>query len=192
MTDAEKVFNQTVEERKRIARGTKHKRMGGGHIVSLPSDQLTEKEKTMLNGEVTTYKLDKPVKWAVFKTWPGDIRREYILGLQKKYHASSGMIYKMLGISQSLYFKEMRRLNIEGGMKPPKDKTAWEAFLGKAEPEPVKNEKPKGEAPKALTIAEKCAEYERERNLQIDEKNISSFLLSLRGTGAKVTIEVTL
>ena len=192
MTDAEKAFNQTVEERKRIARGAKHKRMGGGHIVSLPSDQLTEKEKTMLNGEVTTYNLNKPVKWAVFKTWPGDIRREYILGLQKKYHASSGMIYKMLGISQSVYFKEMQRLNIEGGMKPPKDKTAWEAFLGKAEPEPEKTEKPKGEAPKALTIAEKCAEYERERNLQIDEKNLASFLLSLRGTGAKVTIEVTL
>lgn len=141
----------------------------------------------MLNGEVTTYKLDKPVKWAVFKTWPGDIRREYVLGLQKKYHASSGMIYKMLGISQSVYFKEMQRLNIEGGMKPPKDKAAWEAFLGAPEPETEKTEKPK-----VLTIAEKCAEYERERNLQIDEKNIASFLLSLRGTGAKVTIEVTL
>ena len=187
MTDAEKVFNQTVEERKRIARGAKHKRMGGGHIVSLTSDKLTEKEKTMLNGEVTTYKLDKPVKWAVFKTWPGDIRREYILGLQKKYHASSGMIYKMLGISQSVYFKEMQRLNIEGGMKPPKEKAAWEAFLGVSEPEAEKPEKPN-----VLTIAEKCAEYERARNLQIDEKNLASFLLSLRGTGAKVTIEVTL
>lgn len=193
MTDAEKVFKQTVQERKRIARGAKHKRMGGGHIVSLPSDKLTEKEKIMLNGEVTTYKLDKPVKWATFKTWPGDIRREYILGLQKKYHASSGMIYKMLGISQSVYFKEMQRLNIDGGMKPPKDKTAWEAFLAweafiaTAEPEPDETEKPE-----ALTIAEKCAEYERARNLQIDEKNLASFLLSLRGTGAKVTIEVTL
>lgn len=95
------------------------------------------------------------------------------------------MIYKMLGISQSVYFKEMQRLNIEGGMKPPKDKAAWEAFLGAPEPE-------KHEKPKVLTIAEKCAEYERERNLQIDEKNLASFLLSLRGTGAKVTIEVTL
>lgn len=140
-----------------------------------------------MSGEVQTYKLDKPVKWAVFKTWPGDIRREYILGLQKKYHASSGMIYKMLGISQSRYFKEMRRLNIESGMKPTKDKAAWEAFLGTPEPEPGETEKPE-----ALTIAEKCAEYERARNLQIDEKNLASFLLSLRGTGAKVTIEVTL
>lgn len=187
MTDAEKVFNQTVQERKRIARGAKHKRMGGGHIVSLPSDQLTEKEKTMLNGEVTTYKLNKPVKWAVFKTWPGDIRREYILGLQNKYGASSSMLYKMFGVSQGTYFKEMQRLNIVSGLKPPKDKAAWEAFLVTAEPETEKPEKPE-----ALTIAKKCAEYERERNLQIDEKNLTSFLLSLRGTGAKVTIEVTL
>lgn len=187
MTDAEKVFNQTVQERKRIARGAKHKRMGGGHIVSLPSDRLTEKEKTMLNGEVTTYKLNKPVKWATFKKWPGDIRREYILGLQNKYGASSSMLYKMFGVSQGTYFKEMQRLNIVSGLKPPKEKAAWEAFLATAEPETEKPEKPE-----ALTIAERCAEYERERNLQIDEKNIASFLLSLRGTGAKVTIEVTL
>lgn len=185
MTDAEKVFNQTVQERKRIARGAKHKRMGGGHIVSLPSDKLTEKEKTMLNGEVTTYKLDKPVKWAVFKTWPGDIRREYILGLQKKYHASSGMIYKMLGISQSVYFKEMQRLNIEGGMKPPKDKAAWEAFLGASEPEPVKNEKPKAATP--IARMGKDGIY-----FETPLDPVVEMIRSLRGTGAKVTFEVTL
>lgn len=185
MTDAEKVFNQTVQERKRIARGAKHKRMGGGHIVSLPSDKLTEKEKTMLNGEVTTYKLDKPVKWAVFKTWPGDIRREYILGLQKKYHASSGMIYKMLGISQSMYFKEMQRLNIEGGMKPPKEKAAWEAFLGASEPEPDKTEKPKAAAP--IVRMDKDGIY-----FETPFDPVVEMIRSLRGTGAKVTIEVTL
>ena len=185
MTDAEKVFNQTVQERKRIARGAKHKRMGGGHIVSLPSDQLTEKEKTMLNGEVTTYKLDKPVKWAVFKTWPGDIRREYILGLQKKYHASSGMIYKMLGISQSLYFKETQRLNIECGMKPPKDKTAWEAFLATAEPETEKNEKQKAATP-IVRMDKDGISFEPSFDPVVE------MIRSLRGTGAKVTIEVTL
>jgi len=191
MTDAEKVFNQTVQERKRIARGAKHKRMGGGHIVSLPSDQLTEKEKTMLNGEVTTYKLDKPVKWAVFKTWPGDIRREYILGLQKKYHASSGMIYKMLGISQSMYFKEMQRLNIDGGMKPPKDKSAWEAFLeweafiATAEPEPEETEKPEASAP-IVRMDKDGISFEQSFDPVVE------MIRSLRGTGAKVTIEVTL
>jgi hypothetical protein len=190
MTDAEKVFNQTVQKRKRIARGAQHKRMGGGHIVSLPSDQLTEKEKTMLNGEVTTYKLDKPVKWAVFKTWPGDIRREYILGLQKKYHASSGMIYKMLGISQSVYFKEMQRLNIEGGMKPPKDKTAWEAFLeweafiATAEPETEEaSEKELYEGAKTILEEDERA---------VDAERIAGMIRALIGTGAKVTIEVTL
>lgn len=185
MTDAEKVFNQTVQERKRIARGAKHKRMGGGHIVSLPSDQLTEKEKTMLNGEVTTYKLDKPVKWAVFKTWPGDIRREYILGLQKKYHASSGMIYKMLGISQSLFFNEMKRLNIVSGMKPPKDKAAWEAFLGASEPETEKPEKPKAATP--IVRMGKDGIY-----FETPFDPVVEMIRSLRGTGAKVTIEVTL
>lgn len=185
MTDAEKVFNQTVQERKRIARGAKHKRMGGGHIVSLPSDKLTEKEKTMLNGEVTTYKLDKPVKWAVFKTWPGDIRREYILGLQNKYGASSSMLYKMFGVSQGTYFKEMQRLNIVSGLKPPKEKAAWEAFLATAEPEPEETEKPEASAP----------------IVRMDKDGISfkppfdpvvEMIRSLRGTGAKVTIEVTL
>ena len=185
MTDAEKVFNQTVQERKRIARGAKHKRRDGGHIVSLPSDKLTEKEKTMLNGEVTTYKLDKPVKWAVFKTWPGDIRREYILGLQKKYHASSGMIYKMLGISQSMYCKEMQRLNIKGGMNPPKDKAEWEAFIGASEPETEKPEKPKASAP-IVRMDKDGISFEPSFDPFVE------MIRSLRGTGAKVTIEVTL
>lgn len=78
-----------------------------------------------------------------------------------------------------------------GSLKP--DKKAWSDFINppKKTPEP-ETETEKTEKPNVLTIAEKCAEYERARNLQIDEKNLASFFLSLRGTGAKVTIEVTL
>lgn len=139
----------------------------------------------MLNGEVTTYKLNKPVKWATFKKWPGDIRREYIIGLQNKYGASSSMLYKMFGVSQGTYFKEMQRLNIVSGLKPPKEKAAWEAFLATAEPEPEETEKPNASAP----------------IVRMDKDGISfapsfdpvvEMIRSLRGTGAKITIEVTL
>lgn len=192
MTDAEKVFNQTVQERKRLGYGDKHKKRQGGRYCRLPSDYLTRKERDAMNGEIETYNLNAPVAWKTLRKWPEDIQKQYFQTIDEKYRPNAAMYAEMLGVAENTVYKHRYWLQLpfgRGGLKP--DKKAWSDFINPpkktAEPETEKPEKPN-----VLTIAEKCAEYERARNLQIDEKNLASFLLSLRGTGAKVTIEVTL
>lgn len=195
MTDAEKVFNQTVQERKRLGYGDKHKKRQGGRYVRLPSDYLSRKERDAMNGEIETYNLNAPVAWRTLRKWPEDIQRQYFQTIDEKYGPTAAMYAEMLGVAENTVYNHRYWLQLplgqRGSLKP--DKKAWSDFINppkktpEPEPEPEKTEKPN-----VLTIAEKCAEYERARNLQIDEKNLASFLLSLRGTGAKVTIEVTL
>lgn len=193
MTDAEKVFNQTVQERKRLGYGDKHKKRQGGRYVRLPSDYLTRKERDAMNGEIETYNLNAPVAWKTLRKWPEDIQRQYFQTIDEKYGPTAAMYAEMFGVSEksvyNLRYWLQCPLGQKGRSKP--DMKAWSDFINPPkktpEPEPEEIEKPE-----ALTIAEKCAEYERARNLQIDEKNLASFLLSLRGTGAKVTIEVML
>lgn len=193
MTEAEKVFNQTAQERKRLGYGDKHKKRQGGRYVRLPSDYLTRKERDAMNGEIETYNLNAPVTWRTLRKWPEDIQKQYFQTIDEKYGPTAAMYAEMLGVAANTVYNHRYWLQIplgqRGKLKP--DEKAWSDFIDPPkktpEPEPKKPEKPN-----VLTIAEKCAEYERERNLQIDEKNLASFLLSLRGTGAKVTIEVTL
>ena len=97
------------------------------------------------------------------------------------------MLYKMFGVSQGTYFKEMQRLNIVSGLKPPKEKAAWEAFLATAEPETEteKNEKQKAATP-IVRMDKDGISFEPSFDPVVE------MIRSLRGTGAKVTIEVTL
>lgn len=80
MTDEKYLFVSDVKDKKRTARGSRNKSRGAAHrTVRMPSDYLTEKERKSLNGEVVSYNLKQPMKWAAYKALPDDIQREYIL-----------------------------------------------------------------------------------------------------------------
>ena len=174
MKEAEYVFRQTSRERAINARGDKHKKRGSGHYVRLPSDNMTRKEKNAMNGKCVSINLNEPTTWDEFREWPTDIQAEYIKKLEATYRVTSPLIAKMMGVSD-IYFREYRRTkgfpSARGGFRNP-DLDAWEKFLNK----PV-------------------TEVKKEPEKEEDDDSfwrVECLLRSLVGTGAKITIEVTL
>ena len=101
MTDEEYMFRSECADRKRIARGSFNKRShaGKGGRVKMPSDYMTKKERDKMNGEVQSYNLNSPMKWAQFKKMPDDIKREYINSIVEKFDPQQMAIAEMLGVS---------------------------------------------------------------------------------------------
>ena len=71
--------------------------------MKLPSDGLTLKEVREINDTPTSYKLNEPVQWADFRAWPEDIQREYLEGLQSKYHVGLNEIARMMGAREASF-----------------------------------------------------------------------------------------
>ena len=127
-----------------------------------------------MNGEVITFELDQPRSWEEYKELPDHVKIDYLLFLQKKYNAGPSMIGSMMGMSRGTIEKEMNRLKVERkatrGHRTGKQMKVWGEFLYKGY-EPVPSE-----------IAE-----------AIDQPMpLAELLDMLRGTGAKITIELTL
>lgn len=101
MTDEEYIFRTECAEKKRTARGSFNRlsHAGRGGRVKMPSDYMTKKERDKMNGEVQSYNLNSPMKWAQFKRMPDDIKREYINSLIEKFAPQQIAIAEMLGVS---------------------------------------------------------------------------------------------
>lgn len=188
MTDEEYVFRQTEKERKRTGHGDFNKKRQGGRRVRLPSDHMTIKEWEKMNGEIKSYDMAKPAQWKEFLAWPTDLQREYILGLERTFHATSEDIAIMMGCAPSTLRNYRAKIKCPakrgGGKREQLDADAWERFWIPAapaaeEPAPVK----KCEEPTEKGI-EKCDEDEVIR--------LAALLSALKGTGAKLAIEVVL
>ena len=195
MNDAEYIFNQTSAERKRNGYGDFHKKRQGGRQVRLPSDHLSKKELAKLSSDVTKFNLNAPVCWAEFKNWPDDLKIEYLQKLETKYHATTEDIAIMMGIGYKPLAKLKRNLGIaakRGGKRPPLDIIAWRAFRNPnvlVEKCPELTEEPAEKSPETPTQEDD----EKKVKLGMDSvMNIAILLDKLRGTGAKLTIEVTL
>ena len=79
MKDEKYVFEQTSRERKRIARGAYAKKGGSrSKRCSLPSDNLTAKQRKELNGAVETLNTMKIYTWDEFKRLPNTLKEEYL------------------------------------------------------------------------------------------------------------------
>ena len=195
MTDEEYIFRQISAERKRNGRGAFNKKRKGGRFVRLPSDHLSKKEREKMNGEVTKYNMNAPVAWAEFKKWPKDLAGEYILRLEEAYDAKSADIAGMLGISRSCYCKFKSTLGIKGklGHGKPIDRGGWAKFLGANEFAPEVLVKSSPVVEEKVELPEK--KEEKPEPIKVDTSsimNIAILLDALKGSGAKLTIEVTL
>lgn len=188
MTDEEYLFNLTSAERKRIGRGDFNKKRQGGKTVRFPSDNLSRKEREAMNGEVKTYDMARPVKWGVFKTWPEDLQRIYLLGLRDKYNAYTGAVSEMFSINGQTLDKLQKKLGIglsPGGRRPDLLKKEWNAFLtGDTAEDIVESKLP--ESPEGIV-----GEIPGTR-IDTDVLRLAELLSALKGTGAHLTIEVIL
>lgn len=124
MTDERFVYVNDLKEKKQTARSAHNKRThcGKGGSVRLPSDNMTRKELKAMNGEVNSYKMNEPMKWAEFKAMPDDLKVAYIKALRERYRVPTIEIYAMLGGSKKLKMEEFKRLGLcEGKGKFERD-----------------------------------------------------------------------
>lgn len=207
MTDEEYIFRQTSAERKRNGRGDFNKKRKGGRFVRLPSDNLTAKEKRALNSEVTKYNMNVPVAWADFKKWPQDLACEYIRRLEEAYHVRTDDIAGMMGIGTWTLQQHRHKLGCPaaaGGKRKPVDRAGWAAFIGANEFDPVIHVGSSPEVVENLELPEEKREKvpadsvekrDEPSKVKVDSSsimNIAILLDALKGSGAKLTIEVTL
>ena len=129
-------FDYDAMQKKRIARGASHMKRGSkSKKCTLPSDYLTAAQKRRLNGPVSTYKLDEPMKWESFKAMPEDLQKKYILNLQETYQANDKMIAKLFRKSDVTVGEHRKRLGLKptGKSRMTRDEVAvrdakWAAF----------------------------------------------------------------
>ncbi len=144
MTDEAYEFQQDVAEKKRIARSAFRKNACGKGAVRFPSDHLSSEERSAMNGECTTYRLNDPMTWKEFKKLPDDLKKVYILQVRERFHAKSKDFYELFSCSHYTFDKELARLGVGVGRKmskTPCDREAFKRWLNRETIEdPVKKE----------------------------------------------------
>lgn len=125
-------FDYDVLQRKRSTYGARHKKNGSkSRKCTLPQDTMSAAELKRRNGEMSTFNLGKPMRWAEFKTMPDDLKIEYITGLREKYNASEAKVAAMMGVSPSWLFREIKRIGGHDDVRRKMSEAqlaAWEEF----------------------------------------------------------------
>lgn len=161
MDEIERELVAEIRQRKNIGQQARHKKCGSrSRKCRLPSDHMTKKQLKGLNGEVMTYNLSKPMKWAEFKYMPRDLQLQYLTKLHNEHGANQRDVADMLGLAKgtlSSYCKrhDLRVFPHTGGFKAPEETAKWQAFLnGEAAQQPEVQE----QQPAILEAAEQPAE----------------------------------
>lgn len=121
MSDEEYVYKQDCKEKGVTARSARHKRThcGRGGAVRLPSDNMTKKELAAMNGECVSYRMNDPITYEEFKSWPKEHQETYIKLLRQKYNVPLSHISEMMGMERSLlsWYTKRYGLNISDSDK---------------------------------------------------------------------------
>lgn len=75
-------FDYDCMQKKRVARGAFAHISRKRGVCTLPSDNLTAKQKREKNGEVKSYNITRPMPWPEFKALPEDLKREFFRNMQ--------------------------------------------------------------------------------------------------------------
>lgn len=213
MTDPEYLFKQTEIERKRIGRGDRNKKRGGGRYVRLPSDNMTKKEREAMNGEIKTYKVKEFYTWKEFEALPDDLQLKWVNSIINRYGCSVGAISTILfGKSRTMLSGYMGSKGLTKYInKSPMGRKAGREAMDKLaqafkewsatqvtcyDPNIITGAKNDEIEPQNDEVEENVLEEAPELPKSVagkaDLHNIALLLQSLAGTGAKLTIEVTL
>lgn len=170
-------------------------------MPKLPSENLSLQEVRDMQGPVLTYKMDSPCKWEDFRKWPPDIQRDYIIGLERRYNATSAEIARSMGTTSNAMCRLRKELHcppkLGGRAKPAHD---WSFFLAKGE----SGQKTEAAAPdlpvypqQSPTVREPIVKIKPEylpenRDPAETLARLSALLPALKKAGAKIRIEVEL
>ena len=132
MSDEKYLLMQDTRDKKNTARSARSTRThcGKSGAVKFPSDYMTAKELKNMNGECKTYRMNSPITWDEFKTWPDEHKITYIKLLRAKYNVPDKYIAEMMGVSRPQLCKLIGELNIGTGKKE-NSRRVWdrEGFL---------------------------------------------------------------
>ena len=146
MSEVERMLRQEQAEQKRIARGSKCKKNGSkSKHCSLPSDNLSRKEKAALSGPVTIYD-GTIVPWETFVSMPTDEKTAFINRMQYLYKMDMFMLSSAWGLDMSYLVKRFSEFGIKlAKVFPTKEDRGRFAKMVKKmkEEEQVKNTEPK-------------------------------------------------
>lgn len=210
-SDEEYEFRQDCGLKKHIAASAHKQRTHCGKGgCSLPSDNMTEKERKAMNGECVSYRMNEPMSWETFKSMPDDLKVTYINGLRERWDCTDSALCNMFGISNkylSLHFKDLGLARpSRGNYKWPREKfLAWSHGADPdavSEPEtPVEAVEVEIDIPAESKVEENqgcsCGHVERKRAIPANGKmtfdgpieEIVETLRMLLG-GAEVTLDV--
>ena len=138
----QRMFEQDSKEKKRVASNARHTRThcGKGGSVKFPSDYMTAKERRAMNGKCETYRMNAPISWEEFKTWPDEHKITYIKLLRQKYNAPDTAIAEMMGVSSYTISMCANKLGLsigKNGRKRTWDKEGFDIWPGKTESKPA-------------------------------------------------------
>ena len=165
MTDAEKMFRQTSKERKN-PRGVWAKKSGSrSKRCSLPSDNLTAKQRKELNGAVETINTMKILSYDEWKVLSKSMKELYLEALFSQHNARVCDVAAMWGRSDVGLRESVKRQGIDLGKIAKKSRAykknsadeSWLAFLKNSRAvemedlqEPVEEENVQQEAPESV------------------------------------------
>ena len=100
MNYVKRIFEQDCKDKKVTANSARHTRTHCGKrgSVKLPSDYMTKKEIEAMSGECVSYRMNEPITWEEFRTWPKEHQETYIKLLKQKFGASLSAISEMMGV----------------------------------------------------------------------------------------------
>lgn len=119
MSEITDMFYDECADRKRTARGAFNKRTHNGKRggVKFPSDYLSKKEKSKMNGEIKVYKMNEPITYAEFKEYPDDLKKQYVNNLREKFDVSDTAIAEMMGINNRTLSRLLNIIHASGGRR---------------------------------------------------------------------------
>lgn len=135
MTDETYTFISDVKEKKSVARsgGKKGKSRRG---CTLPSDNLSTKEKRQMNGDMVSISMDRPMSYAKFQSLSAEMQKEYLQHIIDNYGGNTARIAGMFGVEESQVKKLRQDLNIISRYSIGDigyDYGPWIEFLGSAD-----------------------------------------------------------
>ena len=66
-----------------------------------------------MNGDMVVYNMKKPMKWAVFKTMPDDLKKDYLEGIMERFGVSVREISEMLGVHFTSLYKVLKACDVD-------------------------------------------------------------------------------
>lgn len=118
MSDEQYLLMTDTRDKKITARSSRSTRTHNGKrgAVKFPSDYLSKKELKAMNGPVTTYRMNSPISWEEFKSYPEEHQKTYIQLLRKKWNVPNKYIAEMFGINANTLNSWFKCLGLNKGM----------------------------------------------------------------------------